>query len=314
MASHKKQPGKTRKRRNAAQKTPREQRLTAGQWFEKLVALQERLRAPNGCPWDREQTHSSLRTYLIEEAYEVLDALESGDDAKFAEEMGDLLLQIVFHSQIASEEARFTIADVIREIHEKMVRRHPHVFGEKRAKDAAEVLKNWERIKSEEQREKRTNQALDNAKQKENPESLLTGVPRGLPAALEGFQLTRRAARIGFDWDDTEGIFEKIREEGAELRHALETKDQRRIEEEIGDLLFAAVNLARFVQVDPEIALKKANAKFASRFRAMERLARENGCELAGIPRPEMEALWETAKRNEKVTLANTSTTASNLA
>jgi MazG family protein len=304
MASHKKQPGKTRKRRNAARKTPREQRLTAGQWFEKLVALQARLRAANGCPWDREQTHFSLRTYLIEEAYEVLDALESGDDTKFAEEMGDLLLQIVFHSQIASEEARFTIADVIREIHKKMVRRHPHVFGEKRAKDAAEVLKNWEGIKSEERRVKRPN-VLDGAKQKENPESLLTGVPRGLPAALEGFQLTRRAARIGFDWDDAEGIFEKMREESAELRHALETKDQPRIEEEIGDLVFAAVNLARFVQVDPEIALKKANAKFASRFRAMERLARENGCELAEIPRPEMEALWETAKRNEKVTLAS---------
>jgi MazG family protein len=304
MASHKKQTGKTRKRRNAARKTPREQRLTAGQWFEKLVALQARLRAANGCPWDREQTHFSLRTYLIEEAYEVLDALESGDDTKFAEEMGDLLLQIVFHSQIASEEARFTIADVIREIHKKMVRRHPHVFGEKRAKDAAEVLKNWEGIKSEERRVKRPN-VLDGAKQKENPESLLTGVPRGLPAALEGFQLTRRAARIGFDWDDAEGIFEKMREESAELRHALETKDQPRIEEEIGDLVFAAVNLARFVQVDPEIALKKANAKFASRFRAMERLARENGCELAEIPRPEMEALWETAKRNEKVTLAN---------
>jgi tetrapyrrole methylase family protein / MazG family protein len=306
MASHKKQPGKTRKRRNAARKTSRETRLTEGQWFEKLVALQARLRAPNGCPWDREQTHSSLRTYLIEEAYEVLDALESGDDAKFAEEMGDLLLQIVFHSQIASEEARFTIADVIREIHEKMVRRHPHVFGEKRAKDAAEVLKNWEKIKSEERSVKRA-KVLDNAKQKENPESLLAGVPRGLPAALEGFQLTRRAARIGFDWDDAEGIFEKIREEGAELRHALETKDQPRIEEEIGDLLFAAVNLARFVQVDPEIALKKANAKFATRFRAMERLARDNGRELAEIPRPEMEALWETAKRNEKLTLANTS-------
>lgn len=304
MASHKKQKGKTRKRREAARKASREARLTAGQWFERLVALQARLRAPNGCPWDREQTHSSLRTYLIEEAYEVLDALESGDDAKFAEEMGDLLLQIVFHSQIASEEARFTIADVIREIHEKMVRRHPHVFGEKRAKDTAEVLKNWENIKSEERRAKGV-KVLDGAKQKENPESLLAGVPRGLPAALEGFQLTRRAARIGFDWDDAEGIFEKIREEGAELRHALETKDQRRIEEEIGDLLFAAVNLARFVQVDPEIALKKANAKFASRFRAMERLARENGRELAGIPRPEMEALWETAKRNEKVTLAD---------
>jgi MazG family protein len=307
MASHKKQLGKTQKRRKARRKTSREERLTAGQWFEKLVALQARLRAPNGCPWDREQTHSSLRTYLVEEAYEVLDALESGDDAKFAEEMGDLLLQIVFHSQIASEEARFTIADVIREIHEKMVRRHPHVFGEKQAKDAAEVLKNWESIKSEERREKRTNQALDGAKQKESPESLLADLPRGLPAALEGFQLTRRAARIGFDWDDAEGIFEKIREEGAELRHALETKDQPRIEEEIGDLLFAAVNLARFVQVDPEIALKKANAKFASRFRAMERLTRENGRELAGIPRPEMEALWETVKRNEKVTLANSS-------
>jgi MazG family protein len=304
MTSHKKRPGKTRKRRNAARRTSRETRLTAGQWFEKLVALQARLRAPKGCPWDREQTHSSLRTYLIEEAYEVLDALESGDDAKFAEEMGDLLLQIVFHSQIASEEARFTIADVIREIHEKLIRRHPHVFGEKQAKDAAEVLKNWEKIKSEERSVKRA-KVLDNAKQKENPESLLAGVPRGLPAALEGFQLTRRAARIGFDWDDAEGIFEKIREEGAELRHALETKDQRRIEEEIGDLLFAAVNLARFVQVDPEIALKKANAKFANRFRTMERLARENGCELAGIPRPEMEALWETAKRNEKVTLAS---------
>jgi len=286
MASHKKQPAKTRKRRNAARKTSREERLTAGQWFEKLVALQARLRAPNGCPWDREQTHSSLRTYLVEEAYEVLDALESGDDAKLAEEMGDLLLQIVFHSQIAREEARFTIADVIREIHQKMVRRHPHVFGEKRAKDAAEVLKNWESIKSEERREKRA-KVLDDAKQKENPESLLAGLPRGLPAALEGFQLTRRAARIGFDWDDAEGIFEKIREEGAELRHALETKDQRRIEEEIGDLLFAAVNLARFVQVDPEIALKKANAKFASRFRAMERLARENGrCLLYTSPSP----------------------------
>jgi MazG family protein len=218
--------------------------------------------------------------------------------------MGDLLLQIVFHSQIAREEGRFTIADVIREVHEKMVRRHPHVFGEKRAKDAAEVLKNWEQIKSEERRGKGTSHEPGNAKQQENPESLLAGVPRGLPAALEGFQLTRRAARIGFDWNDVEGIFEKIREEGAELRHALETKDHSRIEEEIGDLQFAAVNLARFVHVDPEIALKKANAKFAKRFRAMERLAREKGCALAGIPRAKMEALWETAKRNEKMTAA----------
>jgi tetrapyrrole methylase family protein / MazG family protein len=304
MAPHKKQPRKARKGGTATRQTTRRERLTAGQWFEKLVALQARLRATNGCPWDREQTHSSLRTYLIEEAYEVLDALEGGDDVKFAEEMGDLLLQIVFHSQIAREEARFTIADVIREVHEKMVRRHPHVFGEKRAKDAAEVLRNWEQIKSEERHEKGRSHEPDDAKQEENPESLMAGVPRGLPAAMEGFQLTRRAARIGFDWDDVEGILEKIREEGAELRHALGTKDQSRIEEEIGDLQFAAVNLARFVHVDPEIALKKANAKFARRFRAMERLAREKGCALAEIPRAKMEALWEMAKRNEKMAAA----------
>ena len=133
-----------------AERKAKSARLTAGEWFEKLAAVQARLRAPNGCPWDREQTHASLRTYLIEEAYEVLEAMKSGDDAKFAEEMGDLLLQIVFHSQIAKEEGRFTVADVIREVHEKMVRRHPHVFGEKRAKDAAEVLRNWEQIKKEE--------------------------------------------------------------------------------------------------------------------------------------------------------------------
>src|ERR1700732_168713 len=134
----------------APRKAPREKKLTAGEWFERLVALQARLRAPNGCPWDREQTHATLRTYLIEEAYEVLDAMKSGDDAKFANEMGDLLLQVVFHSQIATEEGRFTVADVIREVHEKMVRRHPHVFGEKRARDAAEVLRNWEQIKAQE--------------------------------------------------------------------------------------------------------------------------------------------------------------------
>src|SRR5205807_7189022 len=166
---------------------------SAGRWFERLVKLQGRLRAPNGCPWDIEQTHLTLRTYLIEEAYEVLEALESGDDTKFAEELGDLLLQVVFHAQIATEEGRFTAADVVREVHEKMVRRHPHVFGEKRAKDAKEVLKNWEQIKARERRDK-------DAERRPQTESLLEGVPRGLPATLEGFQLTKKAARIGFDW------------------------------------------------------------------------------------------------------------------
>jgi MazG family protein len=268
--------------------------LSAGQWFEKLVALQARLRARNGCPWDVEQTHRTLRTYLVEETYEVLDALESGDDAKFANEMGDLLLQIVFHSQIAAEEGRFTVSDVIREVHEKMVRRHPHVFGEKRAKDAAEVLKNWEQIKAQERRAETEKDGSGAAKEEK---SLLDGVPRTLPATLESLQLTKKAARAGFDWEDAAGIFEKMREECAELRHALEKKESAEVEEEIGDLFFAAVNLARFLKVDPEIALKNANAKFSRRFREMERLAAEKGRAFADVPRAEKEELWELAKR-----------------
>lgn len=269
-----------------------------GEWFEKLVAVQARLRAPDGCPWDREQTHATLRTYLIEEAYEVLEALESGDDAKFAEEMGDLLLQIVFHSQIAREEGRFTVADVIREIHDKMVRRHPHVFGEKSAKDAAEVLKNWEQLKKEE----RSAAAKKNGGGKKT-ESLMDGVSKALPATLEGLQLARRAARIGFDWESADGVFEKMKEEAEELRRELAggekgsaRAEDARAEEEMGDLLFATVNLARWLEVDPEIALKKANAKFSKRFRVMEALAAKSGKALADVPRDGMERLWEEAK------------------
>jgi MazG family protein len=275
-------------------KPPKQKKLTAGEWFERLVALQARLRAPNGCPWDREQTHATLRTYLIEEAYEVLDAMNSGDDAKFANEMGDLLLQIVFHSQIATEQGRFTVADVIREVHEKMVRRHPHVFGEKRAKNAAEVLRNWEQIKAE---ERRGAQAETNEK---DQKSLLDGVPRGLPATMEGLQLTRKASRAGFDWDSAAGVLDKLREETEELRDASEANDARRVEEEMGDLLFAAVNVARFLQVDPEIALKNANTKFVRRFREMERMATEMGRTFAELPREEKERLWEVAKSADK--------------
>ena len=274
-------------------------RWTAGEWFEKLLAVQARLRAPGGCPWDREQTHESLRTYLIEEAYEVLEALESRDDRKFREEMGDLLLQIVFHSQIAKEEGRFEVSDVIREVHDKMVRRHPHVFGEKRAKDSAEVLRNWEQIKKEERRAAGAKSA-GGSKEKGKSGSLLDGVSGALPAALEGFQLTRRAARIGFDWDSVDGVIEKMNEEVGELRQALPAKNAKRTEEEMGDLLFAAVNLARFLHVDPEIALKKANAKFSSRFRRMEELAVRSGKVLADVPREQMEEFWDTAKQYEK--------------
>ena len=295
----KKKTGKTRKPRAVRRAAAKSARLSAGEWFEKLAAVQARLRAPDGCPWDREQTHASLRTYLIEEAYEVLEAMESGDDAKFAEEMGDLLLQIVFHSEIAREEGRFDVSDVIREVHDKMVRRHPHVFGEKRAKDSAEVLKNWEQIKKEE-RIAAGKKNADGEEKEDKPASLLDGVSKALPAALEGLSLTRRAARIGFDWDNVEGVFDKLREEGGELREAVNAKDAGRTEEEMGDLLFAAVNLARFLHVDPEIALKKANAKFSSRFRRMEELAAKSGKALADVPREQMEEFWETAKRAEK--------------
>jgi tetrapyrrole methylase family protein / MazG family protein len=295
---------KQRKKKKAAlhrnHKQKKQKRLTPGEWFEKLVAVQARLRAPNGCPWDREQTHQSLRTYLIEEAYEVLEALESGNDEKFAEEMGDLLLQIVFHSEIAQEEGRFTVADVIREIHDKMIRRHPHVFGETRAKDSAEVLRNWEQIKAE---ERRSNAGRGDSKAgatiAKEP-SLLDGVSRTLPATLEGLQLARKAARIGFDWEDVGGVIKKMEEETEELKEAVKSQDERKIEEELGDLLFAAVNLSRFVKMDPEIALKKANAKFSGRFRAMERLARNSGREFKDLPREEMEALWTDTKRTEE--------------
>jgi tetrapyrrole methylase family protein / MazG family protein len=292
---------KTKKVKRAARgsnKPARPQPPSPGEWFERLVAVQARLRAPNGCPWDREQTHQTLRTYLVEEAYEVLEALDSKDDAKFAEEMGDLLLQIVFHSQIAQEEGRFSVSDVVREIHDKMIRRHPHVFGEIRAKDSAEVLRNWEQIKAHERRLKNeTGKPAVNRAAAEP--SLLDGVSRGLPATLEGFQLTRKAARIGFDWEDASGVIEKLAEETEELKKALKSEDAKRIEEELGDLLFAAINLSRFLKTDPEIALKKANAKFSRRFHAMERAARATGREFKELPRDEMEALWDETKKSE---------------
>jgi tetrapyrrole methylase family protein / MazG family protein len=294
---------KTSARDASARKSARANTSSAGEWFEKLVAVQKRLRAPQGCPWDREQTHATLRPYLIEEAYEVIDALDSGDDAKFAEEMGDLLLQVVFHSEIAREQERFNVADVLREIHDKMVRRHPHVFGDVRARNSAEVLQNWERIKASERLDKDASSKNGTSKPQQKPASLLDGVSRGLPAMLQGLQLTRKAARAGFDWHDADGIFEKLREEMAEVRHALAEKDSKKAEEELGDLLFAAVNLARFVQVDPEIALKKANTKFQRRFMEMEKTALQSGRTFDGMAREDKESLWAAVKHGEKKNL-----------
>jgi MazG family protein len=268
---------------------------SAGEWFEKLVALQTQLRAPGGCPWDREQTHESLRKYLAEETYEVLEAMEAGDPREFASELGDLLLQVVFHSVIAEEAGRFTVADVIESIHSKMVRRHPHVFGNVKATTSAEVLKNWEQLKAEERAAEGKS-----AREKEADGSILARVSRSLPAALEAYELTRRAAKIGFDWDNVEGIFDKIEEEKREILSAIGArKDDNgaRIEEEAGDLLFAAVNVARFLDVNPEIALKKANRKFKERISWMEGAARSEGKRLADLPRARMEELWDESKK-----------------
>jgi|HubBroStandDraft_6_1064221.scaffolds.fasta_scaffold182636_2 tetrapyrrole methylase family protein/MazG family protein len=266
--------------------------LSAGDWFEKLVAIQKRLRDPGGCPWDREQSHQTLRTYLIEEAYEVLDAIESGQDDKFVEELGDLLLQVTFHSQIASETDRFSISDVIQSIHDKMIRRHPHVFGETQAKDSEEVLRNWAKIKAQEKLEKEGAPATGEPQRV----SALDGVPKSIPATLEGLQLTKKAARTGFDWENAKGVFAKISEETTELQHTLEHGTAMEAEEELGDLLFAVVNLARFLHIDPEIALKRANGKFVRRFHEMERIAATRGRKFEDVPRPEKESLWNSAK------------------
>jgi nucleoside triphosphate diphosphatase len=268
---------------------------SAGKLFEALVALQARLRAPNGCPWDREQTHESLRTYLVEETYEVLDALESADWSEFAGELGDLLLQVVFHAELAAEAGRFDIADVIERIHTKMVSRHPHVFGNVSARTSAEVLKNWEQLKAEERRVAKK----FSGKSASQPASVLDGVPRTLPALLEAHQLTRRAANVGFDWENVEGLFDKLAEESRELRQALDSDDRSRREEEVGDLLFVGVNLARFLGLDAEIALKRANRKFSRRFRETERLAAAGGKQLSALSAAELESFWNEAKLRE---------------
>jgi len=263
-----------------------------GKLFEDLVAVQARLRAPGGCPWDREQTHSTLRTYLIEEAYEVLDAIETGNSQELAEELGDLLLQVLFHADLAREDGAFDISDVITGIHDKMVRRHPHVFGDVKADTAGEVLKNWVQLKA---KEKQTASSRGVASQSKVP-SILDGVPRNLPALLEAYQITRRAARVGFDWESVEGIFEKLEEETLELRSALAAANRHAAEEEVGDLLFSVVNLARFLGLDPEVTLKYSSLKFKERFQGMEREASHSSRTLSQLSKEELDQLWEASK------------------
>jgi MazG family protein len=258
--------------------------------FAHLVALIARLRAPGGCPWDREQTHRSLKPMTLEEAYEVLEAIDDGDDAHLAGELGDLLLQVVFHAQIAAEESRFTVADVIRAVSEKMVRRHPHVFGGETAADSGEVLRNWEAIKRAEQ---------ESGGQAAPSSSMLDSVSRKIPAVMEAFQIATKVSRVGFDWPDAAAVLDKVQEEVAEVRAALAQGDAPAASAEVGDLLFAVVSLSRLLGEDPESALKAANRKFRGRFRYVEEKLRERGRSPAESDLGEMESLWSEAKRRE---------------
>lgn len=254
--------------------------------IRRLVAIMARLRGPGGCPWDREQTLDSLKPYLIEEAYEVLEAMDAGDSREHCEELGDLLLQIVFHAEIAREEGRWDFADVADAISDKLIHRHPHVFGEAEARDAAEVEKNWARLKAEER-----------TKKKGRPGSVLDGIPRQAPALLRAERTGEKASRIGFDWPDAEGPRAKIDEELAELDRAIAEGDREAVFRELGDVLFSVANLARHLRVPPEDALRAALRRFEERFHKLEEKLRQEG-HPAGAPAEieRLEAIWQEVK------------------
>jgi tetrapyrrole methylase family protein/MazG family protein len=253
--------------------------------FQKLVDIMTRLRARDGCPWDHVQTSETLKPYLIEETYELVEAIDEKDPAKIKEELGDLLLQIVFHAQIAKDQGEFDINDVIEGISRKMVSRHPHVFGDAKFETPEEVTKQWQDRKREEGKCK---------------ESALEGVPKELPSLLRAHRLQSRAAKVGFDWEKVEDVFGKLDEELKEFRVALENKDKREIEDELGDIFFVLVNISRFVGVNAEEALRKTISKFISRFRYIEMKAADEGRQLSDMPLEEMDALWDEAKKGEK--------------
>lgn len=254
--------------------------------IDRLLEIMRLLRSPQGCPWDREQTLDSLKRYLVEECYEELDAIDSGDRAKIREELGDVLLQVVFQAQICAEAGEFTFEDVAAAISDKLVRRHPHVFGEVKVDGADEVLRNWDAIK----------RAEGGA---ETPKSAVDGVPRSLPALQKADQVQTRAARVGFDWDETRHVVAKLDEEIAELKEALASGDAGHIREEIGDVLFTVVNLTRFVKCSAEEALHRTTAKFIRRFQEVERLARAQNRVLTDCTLAELDALWDEAKKSE---------------
>lgn len=256
--------------------------------FDELVNVMARLRAPGGCPWDREQTHQTLAPYVLEEAYEAFDAMQNGDAAHLKEELGDVLLQVVFHAAIAAERGDFTADDIAETIAKKLVLRHPHVFGDKNFETAKDVLDNWDDLKKSER--------AANGKEEKVLESMLDEIPVAFPALLEGQKITKRAAKVGFDWENTAQVLEKLEEELEELNGAVSSDSQDKIEEEIGDILFVVMNLARKLDIDAETALKKTNRKFRKRFKFIEDELKKQEKEFEGVSLEEMDALWNKAK------------------
>jgi len=298
---------------------------TTGERFERAVAIMERLRAPGGCPWDREQTFDSIKPYTLEETYEVLEAIDNRDWEELPGELGDLLLQVLFYSEMAKEQGTFSIDDVLDRLTGKLVDRHPHVFGDTKADTSNEVKRNWEALKVEEREKKKrlseTAEAAASSAAKTAP-SILAGISSSMPSLLEAHKLSSRAAQVGFDWPDMEGLFEKLREETAELRQHLREfpapgprpegrgvagsgrqaipEDLRvRLEEEVGDLFFVLVNIARYLSLDPESALRRTNRKFRRRFEWMEQRLHERGATPESVSMEELESLWRQAKQQE---------------
>ncbi len=296
---------------------------TTGERFERAVAIMARLRAPGGCPWDREQNFDSIKPYTLEETYEVLEAIDNRDWVELPGELGDLLLQVLFYAQMAQEDGRFSIDAVLDRLSDKLVRRHPHVFGDVKAETTGEVLRNWETIKAQEKAEAKADGETPTAPKNEASQSVLSGVSSGVPALLEAGKLSSRAANVGFDWPNIDGLFDKLHEETEELRAELRDYPapgpqprgkgiagsgrapipeelRLRLEEEVGDLFFVLVNISRFLALDSELALKKTNRKFRRRFQKVESKLRESGRAAEQASLEELESLWQAVKVEER--------------
>jgi len=294
-----------------------------GDKFERAVQIMARLRAPGGCPWDREQTFDSIKPFTLEETYEVLEAIDNRDWDELEGELGDLLLQVLFYAEMAQEDSRFSIDSVLDRLSNKLVDRHPHVFGDVKAETSGDVLRNWEAIKAEEKKRRLEAGGGKKAKKEEDKDSVLAGVSSGVPALLEAFKLSSRAAHVGFEWPEIGGLFEKLHEETNELQQELKDYPapgprppnrgvagasglhipeelRERLEDEVGDLFFVLVNIARYLSLDPESALRKTNRKFRRRFQWMEERLRERGKKLPEATLEEMESVWQESKLQER--------------